>query len=494
MGKISLDKTAPYIAGVCLPLFVSAIQAEPISKLSIEASARTANRRMKELLSQTPSPQSIQQLILNAEVIKAELSAQDFLLKNYTEVAIATDLEPDDVLALAILFEEANRIYEQSPHAKYPIDLIIVGEGNTAIKRMRMEKLLQEYFDIPPGVNIKVVEGRATKDNIFSYDGQEFFGKETLERIPFPEPNQGEQALEALSAWVEQAKDPFVIQLKPAPELAYLEPDLANKTTVLFYGSFNIRKTIWDPAILNDPQFAFGNLSTTSARLEALMSHISSRFSKIAILETFGVLGDQSCVCSEFEWTSKIGQMIATSDDKFIEMFRTVSSNWNTYILDKFLGDCERISNELIREGGDFTNLLRDIHSDIVLLQKEWAQDRFDNLYQNILNHSSEISSKLNEDAGRDWKTLTRKISLAKKIISDDVQFTLSDVLVAMATTDDSQFFQAAPIKISYDENGFLVPIADSTSNVVYYSAVDREKLAGALEQFLTYLDLRFRR
>lgn len=492
MGKISLDKTIPYVAGICLPLFSSAIQAEPIAKPPTEVSARAANRRMKALLNEAPNLKSIQSLTLNTEVVKADLSAQDFLLRNYTDVAIATDLEPDDVLALAILFEEANRMYEQSPtpNGKYPIDLIIVGEGNTTIKRMRMEKLLQEYFDIPPGVNIKIVEGRSTKDNIFSYDGEEFFGKETLERIPFPEPNQGEQALEALTMWAKQATNPFVIQLKSAPELVYLDSDLANKTTILFYGSFNIRKTALDPAILNDPQFAFGNLPTVSARLEALMSHLSSRFSKIAILETFGVLGNQSCVCSEFEWTNKIGQIIANSDDKFIKIFRTVSSNWNTYILDKFLDDCEKISNELIHEGGDFTNLLTEIHSDIVQLQQEWAQDRFDNLHQNILNHSSEISSKLNGAAGRAWKTLMRKINLAKKITAGDVQFTLSDVLVAMATADGSNFFQAAPIKTSYDENGFLVPIADSTSNVVYYSAVDREKLASSLERFLNAKDL----
>ena len=72
--------------------------------------------------------------------LRAEFSAQDFLLKNYSEVAIATDLEPDDLLALAILFDQANRFYTQSKNCKYPIDLILVGEGNTAIKRMRMKK------------------------------------------------------------------------------------------------------------------------------------------------------------------------------------------------------------------------------------------------------------------------------------------------------------------------------------------------------------------
>jgi hypothetical protein len=349
---------------------------------------------------------------------RSELSARDFLLKNYTDVAIATDLEPDDVLALAILFEEANRIYEKSSDDKYPIDLIIVGEGNTTIKRMRMEKLLQDYFHLPPGVNIKVVEGRAAKDNIFLYDGDEFFEKETLERIPFPEANQGQQALDALNSWAEQAQHPFIIQLKPASELLYLDSDLAKKTTVLFYGGFNIRKTALDPEILNDPQFIFGALPTIEAKLEALMLHFSSRFSKIAILEAFGVLGDQSCVCSEYTWTNKIGQIIKNSDDKFMEMFRTVSSHWNAYILDKFLNDCQ-------------------------------------------------------------------KISIVQKISTSDVQFTLSDVLVAMATVDDSSFFQTIPIKTSYDANGFLVPISDAASNIVYYNAVDREKLASSLERFL---------
>ena len=485
MTKISFDRAVPYIAGICLPLLVSASLTETIcNHPTIEKSSfRTANRKMGALLNETPRLKLLQTV---DSVPKTGLSAQDFLLRNYTDVAIATDLEPDDVLALALLFEEANRIYAESPNGKYPINLIIVGEGNTTIKRMRIDKMLQEYFNIPLEVTIKVIEGRATKDNIFSYDGEEFFDKKVLEQIPFPE--EDNQAIEALSTWAAQATNPFVVQLKPAPELVYLDAELAAKTTIFFYGGFNIRKTATDSTILNDPQFAFAALPIFSAKLEGLISYLSNRFSKIAVLETFGVLGDQSSVCSEFEWTNKIGQMIANSNDKFIQMFRTVSSNWNAYLLDKFLDDCEQLSENLIQKPGNFTDFFVDIHEDFVQLQQACNQDRFRHLYQNIINHSAEISNHLSEDAGRSWKTLIRKIGLINKISASDVQFTLSDILVAMATTDTSNFFQATPIQISYDANGFLVPVADTKSNVIYYKTLDREKVASRL--FQTFLML----
>lgn len=478
MGKILINKSVACLAGVFLPLFASAALAEPSAPPSADVSALAANRKMKRVLNQAPAFPS-------TGVKTAELSDQDFLLKNYTDVAIATDLEPDDVLSLAILFEEANRIYGESPNAKYPIDLIVVGEGNTAIKRMRMEKLLREYFNIPSGVNIRVVEGRASEDNIFPYDGEELFGKETLEGIPFPELTQGKQAIEALNGWASQAKNPFIIQLKPAPELLYLDYEASKKTTILFYGSFNIRKTVLDPAILSDPRFTFDKLPTDPARFEAVLSHLLNRFSKIAILETFGVLGDQPAVCSEFEWTNKIGQIIANSDDPFIQMFRKLSSNWNAYIVEIFLDDCEQITNDLIREGGDVSDLFTEIHSDIVQLLKEWDKIRFDRLYGSISALASEMPNRLNGEAKRAWNALVRKLNITKTISGSVVQFTLADVLVAMATADRSHIFQAVPIRASYDRNGFLSPVSDLASNIVYYKMSDREKIASSLEQFL---------
>lgn len=167
-------------------------------------------------------------------------SSASILLRDYQNVAIATDLEPDDVMALWIIFTEANQHYEQFG-GKYPIDLVIVGEGNSAIKRMRMEKLLKDFFYVP--VSIQVVAGKSTPDNIFPYDGEELFDKRELVSIPY-EVDQGKKAIQALEAFVETSPQPLIIQLKPAQELVSLRTDLAAKTTVLFYASFNYVKQL----------------------------------------------------------------------------------------------------------------------------------------------------------------------------------------------------------------------------------------------------------
>lgn len=424
-------------------------------------------------------------LTIKEKGIKSTLYAEDFLLKNYSNTAIATDLEPDDVFALAIIFEEANRIYYESANKKYPINLIIVGEGNTAIKRMRMEKLLQEYYNIPSEVHIEVVEGIGTRDNIFPFDGHELFEKEILEQIPFPDTKGCQQALTALESWAEQSDNPFIIQLKPAQELLYLREDLANKTTVLFYGSFNIRKIIDDTAVISEVLPELSILPSISARLEGLISNFSNRFSKVAILETFGVLKEQSCVCDEYEWTHDIGKTIAQSNNKFINMFRTLSTNWNQYILNYVLEESEKISQNLINENNDSATFLRTIHAEIVQLQNEWSRSKFEELSSAINSHSQEIAGHLEGDALRSWHGLIRNLNLGKKVGCNDIQFTLSDILVAIALTENSKIFSAAPIQCNYSEYGFLVPKPDPNSNVLYYTAVDKEKFSEALLLYL---------
>jgi hypothetical protein len=321
---------------------------------------------------------------------KIELSEKDFLFCNYDEIAISTDLEPDDVLALAILFEEANRLYKDSSNNKYPIDLIVIGEGNTKKKRAMLERLLQEYFDLPKEVIINIVESK--------------------------------EAATVMVDWASRAEKPFIIQLKPAQELLYFDEKTANKTTVLFYGGYNIRQTILDPEIRNDERFEFVHLPNFSSQLEGMMTHLASRFSKIAVLETFGTLGDQACVCSECSWTQRISEIIENPNDKFIKMFQTFSSSWNSYILEEFLP-----------------------------------------------THSEERAYR----------------NLGRKILNSNVQFTLADILVAIATTDKADLFQTIPVKPAYDENGFLIPVVTAKSNLVYYKTVDRLKVADRIEQFL---------
>lgn len=123
------------------------------------------------------------------------LTPYDFHLKNYNNVAIATDLEPDDVLALKIIFEEANRIFNENHRVNYPINLVIVGEGNTSIKRIRLETMIDNFFNIPEGVQIEIAEGKATANNNFPYDGLELFDYDQLKEIEFKDEDKGAETL-----------------------------------------------------------------------------------------------------------------------------------------------------------------------------------------------------------------------------------------------------------------------------------------------------------
>lgn len=140
---------------------------------------------------------------------------QNILMKDYQHVAIATDLEPDDVLALLIIFKEANKRYAET--GKYPIDLVVVGEGNVDIKKMRMEALIH-YMNLPNGIKVDVIKGKATRDNIFPLDGEELFDKNELNKLPFKE-HSGEEGVKAISHFLADSNNPLIIQIKPAQEL-----------------------------------------------------------------------------------------------------------------------------------------------------------------------------------------------------------------------------------------------------------------------------------
>ena len=183
--------------------------------------------------------------------------AGPFQLADYENVVITTDLEPDDVLALKIIFEEANRLY--CTGHKYPIQMVIVGEGNSAIKKARMEKLLKAYFGAPVGVQVKA--GRSTLDKLFPYDGEELGEKF---QCAIPQKDEGSQALIQV---VKDSKRPLIISLKPVQELVPLSFDKeAKKADLLCYGSFNFRKALVDDEAMRP--FHFSAEQSLQARLQ----------------------------------------------------------------------------------------------------------------------------------------------------------------------------------------------------------------------------------
>ena len=406
-------------------------------------------------------------LITSLQGKQANLDSNSFYLGDYQNVAIATDLEPDDVLALKIIFQKANQLYQQDPLGKYPIELIIVGEGNTAIKRMRMVKLLDEFFELPEGILVKVVEGKSTKGNIFPYDGEELFSKAELVGIPYIEKG-GEEATVALLEFLKASLNPLMIQLKPAQELfeISLHPEISSKTSILFYGSFNLRKTVEDPVVLQHRLFDPVRNPSKKAKLQTLIDHFAGQFLKVGVVESYGLLGLESSVFAEHPWTHPIADVIDHSEEPFLKHFVKLTENWNAYLFRAELE--EQIDYLLTLEGSP---LIRDLAFNFAELLEEWNEPLFLQTYQSVTR------CMLDEK-------LQRGMKFAYQLRPNSgIQFTLADVGVALATTDSKGLFKALPVSITVNPKGFLETSYKSDSNLYYYQPIEKEKFVELLLQ-----------
>src|ERR1700722_3816506 len=119
------------------------------------------------------------------------------LITPRTHLVVSTDLEPDDFLALRLLFKELSQYQERD----YPSVQILVGEGNAPEARVRKMKeiVVAAMYDglIPGGCfrNIEILPGssaRGDEDIIHQYYNQQFFGQEQGQGS-----NQGSQIPEA---------------------------------------------------------------------------------------------------------------------------------------------------------------------------------------------------------------------------------------------------------------------------------------------------------
>jgi hypothetical protein len=390
-------------------------------------------------------------------------------LTEYQNVAIATDLEPDDVLALKLIFQEANHLYAQHPENGYPIKLVVVGEGNAAIKKLRMEKMLKDYFSVP--VKVEVKEGKSTSDNIFPYDGEELFSKDKLRNIPYP---KSEDGTNALITFTKESENPLIIQIKPVQELITLSSnrELAKKATVIFYGSFNFRKSLNDKEVID--YFHFSPDTPLQFKLQTLLDHLSKSFKKLGIVESFGVLGEESSVYFKYPWSQLIAACIEHSHEPFYSMFKQLVHNWNKYLLEVELTDMTKSINELMVLFPQKKEALENIHKQLDSLHTSWDENKFTSVFDEI--NSLRLSGD-SPESKRVLEQLNRDLNFANQLRpSAGIQFTLSDVIVALALGDTGHFFTATPVKVQVNERGFLQTTPEANSNVFYYDRKDHKK------------------
>lgn len=415
-----------------------------------------------------------------------------FNLKQFDDIAIATDLEPDDVLALGIIFKEANAIYALQTKKNYPIKLIIVGQSNSEIKKLRMENLLRDYFDLPPGVQVNVVAGKSTQDR-FPFENIELDKASSFEVKKI-------DGVKALENFISTSQNPFIIQIKPAQELFELsfEFDLAHKATILFYGNYNLWKTIQDPEILSRPFFDVVRGECFASHLQLLLDHFSTSFSTIGILESDMVLGKEAAVFREYPWTDELRILIEKSKNPFLEKFKAYVFQWNQHLLNAELQEIQRnIQNVLMILMTDRTSLngfvnsvlFTDFLNTIEILADltfTWNDPLFNHIAQNIqqlIFQYREMYPKLNPKLSFIFDQIEEGFHFVNKVKpTAGLQFTLADVAIALSLVDTQGLFSMSPVDFRIDANGHFEFEEKENSSVYYYHPINKKIFAETLK------------
>lgn len=154
---------------------------------------------------------------------------------NCSALLITTDLEPDDVIALQILFK---KLKEASFHK--PI-MVIVGEGDPSLKLFRMNMYANLFA---PQLKMEVLQGIGS-DRFYSQDGQEFFTPECINSIRDSMPYSEKSLLEKIKQFLTfHFHHTTIINLKPPRELIKIwleDNELFDNTIFLGYMGFNLR-------------------------------------------------------------------------------------------------------------------------------------------------------------------------------------------------------------------------------------------------------------
>ncbi len=114
------------------------------------------------------------------------------------------------------------------------------------------------------------------------------------------------------------------------------------------------------------------------------------------------------------------------------------------------------------------------------------SENTFDSLSDQISSLVTEFTSKRPGEVEERLDQLKRQINFAAQIQPRvGLQFTLSDVIVALALSDHSGFFTATPVKVIVNQQGYLSTSPQDDSNVFYYDRKDHKSFAETLIQQL---------
>ena len=366
--------------------------------------------------------------------------------RQQADIIMSHDGEPDDIKALAALVGALTQY-------KQPIKLtFLVGEGNSGIKILRMQKLieiLQEQGVLKDNITINVIQGYGSNKN-FELDGVELFGsKENVDTALAASKlgngvslEEHQAALEKLADIFRKNPETFVIATKPPRE--FIDLCMAEETAELmrsatYWGtfSFNIR-TLMSEA--EDAQVQGEDKKAAVLATQASIFKFLSSFKQLYYFESFFALGS----VNSFNETDSASLFAHLDETAFGHAFSQLMKNWNAHILGT---DPEKIA----KYAKD------DVMREIVLstLSTNWTAES-ERVIRDALTFDTIADEK---DRKKEEGGIDRKIKKWQNITSKGAQFIAADPVGVLACLGETSHInlQALPFHVNFSESCYTV-------------------------------------
>ena len=251
-------------------------------------------------------------------------------LQKYNSFLYATDLEPDDVVSIMLFLMALNR---RTRDTVTPVNVsFLVGEGNSAVKVARMQKMLEKYkaVGLLTKVNVSIIQGYSDyygSQRNFSADGKEILSAQELESVvkSLPDGSKVETksaACEKIKSFLATNPNTLVISLKPMRELQdvyYQDQSVFKQHTLACTGSYNFRSICWSKD------------KNEEARLQSELLKLCNAFSASFIYETYSTTKANST--SNYNSPAFFDLVEKAADDELLGSLKLAIQSWTAHLL-----------------------------------------------------------------------------------------------------------------------------------------------------------------
>lgn len=265
-------------------------------------------------------------------------------------IVLATDLEPDDFMAIYVLLMK-----------NHTISVILLSEADAISHKKTPGEFMKElvtFLDCAQRDNLL-----KTYPTIYMTNGREY-----------------DQGMHQFVEFLNMNPTHSVLWIKPITELMYIPDGSLNalsRSEFAFYGGFNFRKTV--------------NLLGNSQRVRDVLD----KMGRIIVFENFLAFGKTNSI------TMSSHPKIYENMSKFVNTYGFISANiteWNTHILTKMEMNRDKLkqkpsltdkeSEELKRAENVITSVKRDVSSQILLADQALMCLLCDNVIPNKFGFS----------------------------------------------------------------------------------------------------------